>query len=332
MEEIVPPASHALVRSKYREAIEAHGPVVYQEVAELPAGRKHGEITLMPIVNSAGTVTHILVAIKDVTAHEHAREVARLASQEAERLGLLKEEFLTTLNHELRTPLHAILTWTSLLRRGDLSREETQRGLESIERNARLQTLTVSDLLDMSGILSGKLRLKISPVDVRSALTAAIAAISPAALAKNIELPSSLEGSVGLITGDSDRLQQVFWNLLSNAVKFTDNGGRVRVTLQQLGSHLRIAFEDTGKGIDAQFLPRVFDRFRQADGSLSRSYGGMGLGLAIVRGLVEMHGGSVEATSPGAGRGSTFTVILPLTTTIPAAAPINNEDNQLQSS
>jgi PAS domain S-box-containing protein len=324
MEDIVPPASHTLVRAKYREAIESRGPVVYQEVADLPAGRKHGEITLMPIIGRDDSVTHILAAIKDITAQEHAIAVAHLARQESARLGVLKEEFLTTVNHELRTPLHAILTWTNLLRRGDLPAADMQRGLESIERNARLQTLTVSDLLDMSGIMSGKLRLKMLPLDVRTALTAAIDAARPAALAKNIELLESLGGSAGLVMGDSDRLQQVFWNLLSNALKFTDSGGRVQVTFQQLDSQIRISFEDSGKGIAAEFLPHVFDRFRQADGSLSRIYGGMGLGLAIVRGVVEMHGGSVDATSPGLGRGATFTVVLPVTTHI--VAPLEPYD------
>jgi PAS domain S-box-containing protein len=312
VEDILPPASHTLVRAKYREAIESRGPVVYQEVADLPAGRKHGEITLIPIVGRDDSVTHILAAIKDLTAQEHAMAVARLARQESARLGVLKEEFLTTVNHELRTPLHAILTWTSLLRRGDLPAADQQRGLESIERNARLQTLTVSDLLDMSGILSGKLRLKMAPLEVRTALTAAMDAVRPAALAKNIELLESLDGSAALVMGDADRLQQVFWNLLSNALKFTDSGGRVQVTLQQQNSQIRISFEDSGKGIAAEFLPHVFDRFRQADGSLSRGYGGMGLGLAIVRGVVEMHGGSVEATSPGPGRGATFIVVFPV--------------------
>ena len=328
MEDIVPPASQTLVRSKYREAIESRGPVVYQEVADLPAGRKHGEITLMPIIGRDDSVTHILAAMKDITAQEHAIAVARQARQESARLGVLKEEFLTTVNHELRTPLHAILTWTNLLRRGDLPAADVQRGLEAIERNARLQTLTVSDLLDMSGIMSGKLRLKMSPLDVRTALTAAIDAARPAALAKSIELLESLDRSAGLVMGDADRLQQVFWNLLSNALKFTDSGGRVQVTLQQLDSQIRVSFADSGKGIAAEFLPHVFDRFRQADGSLSRIYGGMGLGLAIVRGVVEIHGGSVEATSPGPGRGATFRVSFPVTTHI--GAPL--EPAQLSSS
>jgi PAS domain S-box-containing protein len=312
MEEIVPPASHALVRSKYREVIETRGPLVYHEVANLPAGRRHGEITLMPIIDSGGNVTHILASMKDITAREHALAGERLARQEAERLGLLKEEFLTTINHELRTPLHTILTWTSLLRRESLSGTDLQRGLEAIERSARLQSLTVSDLLDMSQIFSGKLQVKLLPLDIRATLRAAIDAASPAALAKNVELLGTLEAPVGSLVGDSDRLQQVFWNLLSNAVKFTPSGGRIHVDLKQVDSQVRISFEDTGVGIAAEFLPHVFDRFRQEDASLSRRYGGMGLGLAIVRSLVELHGGSIQVLSPGTGRGSTFIVILPV--------------------
>jgi signal transduction histidine kinase len=324
MEEIVPPASHALVRSKYREVIETRGPLVYHEVADLPAGRRHGEITLMPIIDSGANVTHILASIKDITAREHALAGERRARQEAERLGLLKEEFLTTINHELRTPLHTILSWTSVLRRESLSGVDLQRGLEAIERAARLQSLTVSDLLDMSQILSGKLRVKLLPLDLRAALRAAIDAASPAALAKNVQLLGTLDAPVGTLVGDSDRLQQVFWNLLSNAVKFTPSGGRIHVDLKQVDSQVRISFEDTGVGIAAEFLPHVFDRFRQEDGSLSRRHGGMGLGLAIVRSLVELHGGSIQALSPGTDQGSTFIVILPVSSDVAVTSAPNS--------
>jgi signal transduction histidine kinase len=197
---------------------------------------------------------------------------------------------------------------------------DLQRGLESIERNARLQSHAVSDLLDMSHILSGKLRIKMLPVDVRAALVAAIDAATPAAIAKQVRLLTTLDPASGTVVGDSDRLQQVFWNLLSNAVKFTQAGGRVHVELRQVDSHIKVLFEDTGAGIAADFLPFVFDRFRQEDGSLSRRYGGMGLGLAIVRALVELHGGSVQATSLGPGKGSTFVVVLPVSRDIVVAA------------
>jgi PAS domain S-box-containing protein len=312
MEEFVPPSSHTLVRAKYHEVVTTRGPVVYVEVADLPAGRKHGEITLMPITDSSGSVTHILAAIKDMTADEHAIAGERTARQEAERLGLLKDEFLTTINHELRTPLHTILSWTSVMRRGNYSESDLQRGLESIERNVRLQSLAVSDLLDMSQILMGKLRMKMLPLDVRATLSAAIEAATPAATAKKVQLLSTFDGTSEPVMGDSDRLQQVFWNLLSNAVKFTGAGGRIHVSLKQVDSRIEVSFEDSGVGIAADFLPHVFDRFRQEDGSLSRNYGGMGLGLAIVSSLVELHGGSIEAKSLGPGQGSTFIVSLPV--------------------
>ena len=317
MEEVVPAGSHALVRSKYHEVIATRGQVVYLEAAELPAGRKHGEITLTPIADSGDSVTHILAAIKDVTAQKHAIAGERAARQEAERLGLLKDEFLTTINHELRTPLHAILFWTSILRNESLTEIDVDRGLESIERNARLQSLAVSDLLDMSHILSGKLRVRMLPLDVRSALAAALDAATPVTTAKQMQLLRTLDDTPVPVVGDSDRLQQVFWNLLSNAVKFTGAGGRIHVKLKRVDSQINISFEDSGAGIAADFLPHVFDRFRQEDGSLSRNYRGMGLGLAIVRSLVEIHGGSVHATSPGPGLGSTFMVILPVSTEIP---------------
>jgi signal transduction histidine kinase len=224
----------------------------------------------------------------------------------------------------LRTPLHTILSWTSVLRRESLSGVDLQRGLEAIERGARLQSLTVSDLLDMSQILSGKLRVKLLPLDIRATLRAAIDAASPAALAKNVQLLGTLDAPAGSLLGDSDRLQQVFWNLLSNAVKFTPSGGRIHVDLKQVDSQVRISFEDTGVGIAAEFLPHVFDRFRQEDGSLSRRHGGMGLGLAIVRSLVELHGGSIQALSPGTDQGSTFIVILPVSSDVALTSAPNS--------
>ena len=235
----------------------------------------------------------------------------RMARGEAERMSTVKDEFLATLSHELRTPLNAILGWSQILRNGK-GRQDVLRGLEVIERNARAQTQLIEDLLDMSRITSGTLRLDVQPVSPVTFVEAAIETLKPAFDAKGIRLETFLDPSTGPIAGDPGRLQQVVWNLLSNGVKFTPKGGKVQLVLHRVNSQIEIQVADTGAGITPEFLPFLFQRFRQGDHSTTRKHGGLGLGLSIVKSLVELHGGGVVASSPGEGQGTTVTVSLPL--------------------
>ncbi|HEY4957702.1 MAG TPA: ATP-binding protein [Caldimonas sp.] len=257
---------------------------------------------------------------RDITTRKHAEdalrarvESERTARVEIDRVSRLKDEFLATLSHELRTPLTAILGWAKvlLLKRDDAASRE--RGLAAIARNAKAQARLIDDLLDMNRIVSGKLRLEVQPTDVASVVEAAVEAARPSAEAKGISLHTVLDPLAGPVSGDPNRLQQVVWNLLSNAVKFTPRNGKIEVRLERIDSHLEITVRDDGIGIEAHFLPQVFDRFRQADASTTRSQGGLGLGLSIARQLVELHGGSVRASSDGPGHGAAFVVSLPLT-------------------
>jgi CheY-like chemotaxis protein/nitrogen-specific signal transduction histidine kinase len=251
----------------------------------------------------------------------HLLDSERAARAEAERASRMKDEFLATLSHELRTPLNAILGWSQILTRGIDDKDELTEGLAIIQRNARAQTQIIEDLLDMSRIISGKIRLDVQRIDLAPLMQRAIQTVSPAAAAKGIRIHSVLDPLAGPISGDPSRLQQVFWNLLTNAVKFTAKGGRVQVLLERVNSHLEISVIDTGEGIRPEFLPHVFDRFRQSDATTTRTHGGLGLGLAIVKQLVELHGGTVRAKSPGPGQGATFVVSLPLTVIHPEADP-----------
>jgi PAS domain S-box-containing protein len=237
--------------------------------------------------------------------------------QDSQESSRLKDEFLATMSHELRTPLNAILGWANLLSRGSLDEESAASALETIERNARSQVRLIEDLMDVSSIITGKLRLDVRPVALASVIEAATDAVRPAAQAKEIRLQVLLDPQAGPVSGDPERLQQVMWNLLSNALKFTPKGGRVQVRLERVNSHVEITVTDTGQGISAEFLPHVFDRFRQADSTQTRNVGGLGLGLAIVRQLVELHGGTVQVVSGGEGHGATFTVSLPITAVHP---------------
>jgi CheY-like chemotaxis protein/two-component sensor histidine kinase len=223
-----------------------------------------------------------------------------------------KDRFLATVSHELRTPLHAIVGWTNVLRTRKSDEPTFARALETIERNAKMQARLIEDLLDVSRMVTGKFTLDIQPVDLASIIEAALDVVRPAAEARSLRLESRLDASVGRVAGDPARLQQVVWNLLVNAVKFTATGGRVEVRLRALGPDVQITVSDTGQGISPDFLPYVFERLRQADLTSTRAQTGLGLGLAIVRHLVELHGGTVRADSPGEGQGATFTVTLPL--------------------
>ena len=240
-------------------------------------------------------------------------ESERWARTEAERMTRLKDEFLATLSHELRTPLGAIVGWSQVLKRPSVAEPDLHNGLDIIERNARVQARLIDDLLDMSRIESGKLRLEVQPVDAVSIIEGALQTVTPAAEAKGIRLERILDPEAGAISGDPGRLQQVMWNLLSNAIKFTPKHGRVQVALNRAGSSIRIAVTDTGIGIKPEFLPHVFERFRQADTSTTRRHGGLGLGLSIAKHLIELHGGTLAVSSPGEGLGTTFTMHLPST-------------------
>ena len=270
----------------------------------------------------AGLASQAAIAMDNARLYEaakRARAEAEKGAAENERLyrqaeesNRLKDEFLATISHELRTPLSAILGWARMLRMGQLSEENAVKALETIERNARAQAQLVDDLLDVSRIITGKLRMDVQPADPNTFIDAAVEAVRPAADAKGVRVQKVIDTSPIAIPGDPVRLQQVVWNLLSNAIKFTPRGGRVQIRSQRVNSHLEIVVTDTGQGIAPDFLPHVFDRFRQADQKTSRQHGGMGLGLAIVRHLVELHGGTVRASSEGEGHGSTFTVTLPI--------------------
>ena len=275
-------------------------------------------VVITALRDKEGTLRGFGKVTRDLTDRKQAEEqrlkLAReqVARAEAEAANRAKDEFLATVSHELRTPLNAIVGWGRMIRNTRMDEKGLAHALDIIERNAKLQAQLIDDLLDVSRIISGKLRLTVMPVELPPVIEAALDVIRPAAEAKNIRLQVMLDANAGLVSGDPDRLQQVIWNLLSNAVKFTQKGGRVQVTLEQLDSHVLITVSDTGKGIAAEFLPYVFDRFRQADSSITRLHGGLGLGLAIVRQLVDLHGGSVEAQSPGEGQGATFSLKLPV--------------------
>jgi signal transduction histidine kinase len=276
----------------------------------------------------AGDIIGLIKTFRDVSRRKaidadrdallEREQKARATADAAHRL---KDEFLTTLSHELRTPATGILGWVRLLKTGRLDETETRRGLDALERSARAQAVLLDDLLDMSRIARGTLRLDLRPTDVGDALRNAIETIQPALISKGIDFRAEIPADViGPVLADADRLRQVFWNLLSNAVKFTDPGGSIRASIVQDRDQVRVEVSDNGRGIDPESLPIIFERFRQADGSTTRLHGGLGLGLAIVRHLVESQGGTVTAASDGRGRGARFTVCLPKpATAVPSA-------------
>jgi signal transduction histidine kinase/ActR/RegA family two-component response regulator len=326
----------AQVTNRQRVGVELHG------VQRNRNYTKDGSVLYCEWYNSVlhdehGQLVSVLSLVLDVTDRRHAEEeragllaLERELRKRAEEADRLKDEFLATLSHELRTPLTSILGWATLIRNGEVDRvENLDRALEIIERNARSQARLIDDLLDVSRIITGNLQLDVRPLNLEPVVRIAIDALRPAATAKGIKIITELDSTSCLVRGDPNRLRQVIWNLLMNGIKFTPRGGRVSLRLEcfadqrsaepvssstPLSSYVRLTVSDTGEGITPEFLPYVFHRFRQEEGSISRKAGGLGLGLAVVRHLVELHGGSVSAESGGPGRGSVFTVDLPLAT------------------
>ena len=294
----------------------------YMRHEDLPLVTTDGEVKQVESVSNVydeDSKQVIQCNIRDITERKLAEEEHQLlfescqtAYADVHTASGLKDEFLATLSHELRTPLTAILGWSNMLATENLDERATKRAVEIIVRNARAQRQLIDDLLDMSRIITGKLRLQVCSVELGPMIEAIVDGLRPAADAKDIYLHSVIGAEVSTITGDPDRLQQIIWNLVSNAIKFTPKGGSVQARLRRVESNVEITVSDTGQGIDPALLPNVFDRFLQADSSTTRAHGGLGLGLSIVRELVELHGGTVRAQSPGIGQGATFKVLIPL--------------------
>jgi PAS domain S-box-containing protein len=308
----------ALVTNRQREGVEVHG------VQRNRNYTRDGQILFCEWYNSVlhddnGKLVSVLSLVLDVTARKSAEEERaaalireRDARRHAEEADRLKDEFLATLSHELRTPLTSILGWASMIRNREVEGSGVERAIQTIERNARSQARLIDDLLDVSRIITGNLRLDLHPLNLAPIVVTALDALRPTADVKGIRLETHFEPAECLVKGDPNRLRQVIWNLLSNAIKFTQRGGSVNIDLTCVESSARLTVSDTGEGISNEFLPYVFDRFRQAEASISRKQGGLGLGLAVARHLVELHGGTISADSEGLGHGSVFTVDLPL--------------------
>lgn len=318
------PDDHERVKAQWLSTLESRS--TYESESRIwhaPSGKYHHyEARAVPLFNPDGSIREWIGNILDIHEQKEAEAeleklltAERVARETADAASRAKDEFLATVSHELRSPLNAMLGWARLLSGGKLSDETAARGLKAIEQNAKAQAQLIEDLLDVSRIISGKFRLNNEPIQVVKVVEAAIDSVRPTAEVKGVQLQVVLDPDVGPVSGDAGRLQQVVWNLLSNALKFTPRAGRVQVRLLRVNSNIEIEVSDTGQGIAPEFLPYVFERFRQADGSSTRSHGGLGLGLAIVRHIIELHGGSVTADSPGKGQGATFTVRLPLMVT-----------------
>ncbi|HET7617547.1 MAG TPA: ATP-binding protein [Vicinamibacterales bacterium] len=268
-------------------------------------------VLITAVRRRTGELRGFSLVVRDVTERKRLEDDLRRRAEDLAAANRAKEDFLATLSHELRTPLNAMLGWTRLLRSGRLDEAGMEKALDTIERNAYLQAQLIADILDVSRIVTGKIRMELRPIELRQIVEGAIDSVRPTAQAKGIDLRTSIAFSDSVL-GDPDRLQQVVWNLLSNAIKFTPQGGRVSVSLDRAGADAALKVTDTGEGIPPEFLPYVFDRFRQGDGSVTRPHGGLGLGLSIVRHIIELHGGAVAATSPGPNEGSTFEVRVPV--------------------
>ena len=320
---IIPPGMRAAHEAGLARYLRTGDGKLLNRRIEMSAMRKDGSavpVELALVAVKEGDYHTFSAFLRDITERKRAEAerdrllvVAEKARTDAEAASRAKDEFLATLSHELRTPLTSIVGWVYLLRSGRLDAAGVARGLETIDRNAMLQAQLVSDILDMSRIISARFRLNVRPVELAPVVAAAIDSLVPAAAAKGIRLQPILDPSVGVVLGDVDRLQQVVFNLLSNAIKFTPQGGRVQVRLARADGHVEIMVEDTGPGIRPEVLPHVFELFRQGDSSNTRAHGGLGLGLAVVRQLVELHGGTVNATSAGErSGGAVFTIRLPM--------------------
>lgn len=304
--------------------------------------RKNGELidislTVSPIQDSTGKIIGASKIARNITETkrnlvllQQALHAAEEARREAERANRMKDDFLATISHELRTPLTAVMGWMRMLQDERLEASEISQALDIVNRNVKIQAQLVEDLLDISRIISGKMRLETRPLQLSPVINTAVESIVPAAEAKGIRLQIVTDLGVSSIMGDSNRLQQVLWNLLSNAVKFTPNGGRVQVLLEEIDGCVEVRVTDSGKGIGPEFLPCVFDRFAQEDSSNTRTHGGLGMGLAIVRYIVEMHGGTVQAKSEGEGKGATFIVAIPVMEKPVEEAPAIHADMHLQ--
>src|SRR5262245_31470229 len=320
LREVVPQIADA-VEPHYKRVIESGEPVLNVETRSAPGQRSvhHFVVSYYPVKDDEQRMLGVNVVVVDITQRKQVEEEReklleqeKAAREEAEAANRMKDEFLATISHELRTPLTSILGWARILAENPLSDSQLRHALEVIERSARSQTQLIDEILDTSRIITGRLKLDARPVDIGQVFQSAIEVIRPSAEAKRIDLRAVMEDRGSLVLGDANRLQQAIWNLLSNAVKFTNEGGHVEGRLTRTGAQIEISINDTGMGIEPQFLPYVFDRFRQADSTSTRKYGGLGLGLAIVRHVVEMHGGSVSASSRGKGMGSTFNIRFPV--------------------
>ena len=328
-EQLIHPEELPKVKILYQAAIAAG-----KEYATEFRHRRHDgewrwtDSRVAPVRDPQGGILRWVGMLTDV--HDQRQERERLlqkersARNEAEEASRLKDEFLAIVSHELRTPLSAIFGWSQLLLSPEIAATELRRGLETISRNARLQAQIIDDLLDMSRIITGKIRLDLQTVDLPQILEKALDSVRPAAVAKGVRIETLINPSFP-VKGDPDRLQQILWNLFSNAIRFTPGGGTMQVALERVSSHLEVKVSDTGEGIDPEFLPFVFDRFRQQDSSTSRAHGGLGLGLSIVRNLVDLHGGEIRALSAGLGKGSTFILRLPLSLADLSIAPERRE-------
>jgi PAS domain S-box-containing protein len=318
-------ADFAAVVREVAEAGEYRGEVV----SKTKAGEvKHIELSAFAMRAESGETLCYIGSKRDITARKQAdqelqrseAELARLLEREslaradAEKANRLKDEFLATLSHELRTPLNAVIGWSRMLSSERLDRESSKRALEVIERNAWAQKQMIEDILDVSRVITGKLQLNLSATNLASVIEAALDSVRPAMEAKEIKVGTVIDPGVRMISGDADRLQQVVWNVLSNAANFTPLGGKVEISLNQSATHVLIEVKDSGPGIDPDFLPHVFERFRQADGSTTRTHGGLGIGLAISRHLIELHGGTIAVENSADGQGANFIIRLPLPT------------------
>ncbi len=303
--------------------------ISYEAELPHPDGSNHiTSVTYVPHINQQGEIEGFVALIQDITDRKLAEKDREMllqweqtARSQAEAANRTKDEFLATLSHELRTPLNAILGWIQLLKRRNFDQVTTSKALETIYRNSHALAQLIDDVLDVSRIIQGKLCLNIQPVELKTVIQSAVNSMTPAANAKEISIESSLDPSVGIVMGDVNRLQQVLWNLLSNAVKFTPKRGKVSIQVERIDNRVEIRVSDTGVGIHPEFLPHVFERFRQADSSTTRTHNGLGLGLAIVRHLVELHGGNVAVESPGINQGAVLIVNLPMKAVV--VSPIN---------